>query len=125
MQNGENGYYIEPTVIEVSSNKCELNQEEIFGPVVTIMPFKNDDEVLKMANDVRYGLSASVWTSDLKRSMYFSQHLDAGIIWINTWMQRDLRTPFGGLKESGIGCEGGFEVLRFFMESKNICINYE
>ena len=125
VQNGENGYYIEPTVIEVYSNKCELNQEEIFGPVVTIMPFKNDEEVLKMANDVRYGLSASVWTSDLKRSMYFSQHLDAGIIWINTWMQRDLRTPFGGLKESGIGCEGGFEVLRFFTESKNICINYE
>jgi len=125
VQNGENGYYIEPTVIEVSSNKCELNQEEIFGPVVTIMPFKNDEEVLKMANDIRYGLSASVWTSDLKRSMYFSQHLDAGIIWINTWMQRDLRTPFGGLKESGIGCEGGFEVLRFFTESKNICINYE
>ena len=124
-KNAQNGYYLEPTVIEVSSNECLLNQEEIFGPVVTIMPFNNDSEVLEMANDVKYGLSATVWTNNLKRSMYFSQHLDVGIIWINTWMQRDLRTPFGGQKSSGLGREGGFEVLRFFTETKNVCINYE
>jgi aminomuconate-semialdehyde/2-hydroxymuconate-6-semialdehyde dehydrogenase len=125
IKNGENGYYLEPTVIEVSSNNCLLNQEEIFGPVVTLMPFKNATKVLEIANDVKYGLSATVWTNNLKRSMYFSEHLEAGIIWINTWMQRDLRTPFGGQKASGIGREGGFEVLRFFTEAKNICINYE
>ncbi len=124
-KNAQNGYYLEPTVIEVSSNECLLNQEEIFGPVVTLMPFNNDSEVLEMANDVKYGLSATVWTNNLKRSMYFSQHLDVGIIWINTWMQRDLRTPFGGQKSSGLGREGGFEVLRFFTETKNVCINYE
>ena len=89
------------------------------------MPFKNDIEVLKLANNVKYGLSASVWTSNLKRTMYFSQQLNVGIVWINTWMQRDLRTPFGGVKYSGMGREGGFEVLRFFTESKNICINYK
>jgi aminomuconate-semialdehyde/2-hydroxymuconate-6-semialdehyde dehydrogenase len=125
IKNGEKGYYLEPTVIEVSSNNCLLNQEEIFGPVVTLMPFKNATKVLEIANDVKYGLSATVWTNNLKRSMYFSEHLEAGIIWINTWMQRDLRTPFGGQKASGIGREGGFEVLRFFTEAKNICINYE
>ena len=124
-KNAQNGYYLEPTVIEVSSNECLLNQEEIFGPVVTLMPFNNDSEVLEMANDVKYGLSATVWTNNLKRSMYFSQHLDVGIIWINTWMQRDLRTPFGGQKSSGLGREGGFEILRFFTETKNVCINYE
>ena len=125
IKNGEKGYYLEPTVIEISSNNCLLNQEEIFGPVVTLMPFKNATKVLEIANDVKYGLSATVWTNNLKRSMYFSEHLEAGIIWINTWMQRDLRTPFGGQKASGIGREGGFEVLRFFTEAKNICINYE
>ena len=125
VKNAQNGYYLEPTVIEVASNKCLLNQEEIFGPVVTIMPFNNASEVLEMANDVKYGLSATLWTNNLKRSMYFSQHLEVGIIWINTWMQRDLRTPFGGQKSSGLGREGGFEVLRFFTETKNVCINYE
>lgn len=125
IKNAEKGYYLEPTVIEVLSNNCLLNQEEIFGPVVTLMPFKNATEVLEIANDVKYGLSATVWTNNLKRSMYFSEHLEAGMIWINTWMQRDLRTPFGGQKASGIGREGGFEVLRFFTEAKNICINYE
>jgi aminomuconate-semialdehyde/2-hydroxymuconate-6-semialdehyde dehydrogenase len=125
VKNAQNGYYLEPTVIEVASNECLLNQEEIFGPVVTIMPFNNASEVLEMANDVKYGLSATLWTNNLKRSMYFSQHLEVGIIWINTWMQRDLRTPFGGQKSSGLGREGGFEVLRFFTETKNVCINYE
>jgi len=121
----ENGYYLSPAVIEVDSNKCKLNQEEIFGPVVTLMSFTSDAEVLAMANDVKYGLSATVWTNNLKRSLMFSEKLETGIVWVNTWMQRDLRTPFGGVKSSGVGREGGFEVLRFFTETKNICINYK
>lgn len=120
----ENGYYLEPTVIEVKTNRCKLNQEEIFGPVVTIMPFKTEVEALSMANDVRYGLSATLWTNDLNRTMRLSNHLEAGIIWVNTWLMRDLRTPFGGMKDSGVGREGGFEALRFFTEPKNVCIQY-
>ncbi|MDX6746778.1 aldehyde dehydrogenase [Polaribacter sp. PL03] len=121
----ENGYYLQPTIIEVKSNKCRLNQEEIFGPVVTIMPFKIDEEALQLANDVKYGLSSTLWTNNLKRTMQFSKQLHTGIVWVNTWMLRDLRTPFGGQKASGIGREGGFEALRFFTEPKNICIQYE
>ena len=120
----ERGYYLEPTVIEVNSNSCKLNQEEIFGPVVTIMPFNTEKEVLAMANDVKYGLSATVWTSDLNRTMRVSKQLESGIVWVNTWLMRDLRTPFGGTKASGVGREGGFEALRFFTEPKNICIKY-
>ncbi|QXP79927.1 MULTISPECIES: aldehyde dehydrogenase [Winogradskyella] len=120
----ENGYYLEPTVIEVPNDECRVNQEEIFGPVVTIMPFHTEDEVLKMANKVKYGLSATLWTNDLKRTMKLSNQLQAGIIWVNTWMLRDLRTPFGGTKASGVGREGGFEALRFFTEAKNVCIKY-
>lgn len=124
INNYENGYYFEPTIIEVSSNNCRINQEEIFGPIVTIMPFTTEEEVLQLANDVSYGLSATVWTNNLNRSMNMSKHLQAGIIWINTWMLRDLRTPFGGVKASGVGREGGFEALRFFTEPKNVCIKY-
>jgi aminomuconate-semialdehyde/2-hydroxymuconate-6-semialdehyde dehydrogenase len=120
----ENGYYLEPTVIEVKSDDCRVNQEEIFGPVVTLMPFNSEDEVLQMANKVKYGLSATLWTNNLKRTMRMSSQLEAGIIWVNTWMLRDLRTPFGGIKVSGVGREGGFEVLRFFTEAKNVCIKY-
>jgi aminomuconate-semialdehyde/2-hydroxymuconate-6-semialdehyde dehydrogenase len=121
----ENGYYLQPTIIEVADNKCSLNQEEIFGPVVTIMPFKTDEEALQLANDVKYGLSATLWTNNLNRTMQFSKQLQTGIVWVNTWMLRDLRTPFGGQKDSGVGREGGLEALRFFTESKNICIQYE
>lgn len=124
VEDSEEGYYLQPTIIEVDDNSCILNQEEIFGPVVTIMPFKDENEVLVMANDVSYGLSATLWTNDLKRTMRVSKQLDAGIIWVNTWLLRDLRTPFGGMKNSGVGREGGFEVLRFFTEPKNICIKY-
>lgn len=120
----ENGYYFEPTVIEVSNNNCRVNQEEIFGPIVTIMPFHSEKEVLEMANNSKYGLSATIWTNNLNKAMGLSNKLEAGIIWINTWMLRDLRTPFGGSKSSGIGREGGFEALRFFTEAKNICIKY-
>lgn len=120
----ENGYYLEPTVIEVKTDDCRVNQEEIFGPVVTIMPFNTEAEVLKMANKVKYGLSATVWTNNLKRTMRLSSQLQAGIVWVNTWMMRDLRTPFGGVKASGVGREGGYEALRFFTEPKNVCIKY-
>jgi len=121
----ENGYYLQPTIIEVEDNQCRLNQEEIFGPIVTIMPFDTEEEVLSMANDVSYGLSATLWTSDLNRTMRMSKQIKAGIVWVNTWLLRDLRTPFGGVKNSGVGREGGFEALRFFTEPKNICIKYE
>jgi len=121
----EEGYYLQPTIIEVSDNDCTLNQEEIFGPVVTIMPFETEEEVLEMANDVSYGLSATLWTNDLKRTMRMSKQLQSGIVWVNTWLLRDLRTPFGGVKDSGVGREGGFEALRFFTEPKNICIKYD
>ena len=120
----ENGYYLEPTVIEVQSNSCKLNQEEIFGPVVTIMPFDTEEDVLSYANDVTYGLSATLWTKDIDRTMRMSNTLQAGIVWVNTWMMHDLRTPFGGVKASGVGREGGFEALRFFTEPKNVCIKY-
>ncbi|WP_109851737.1 aldehyde dehydrogenase [Aquimarina sp. AU58] len=120
----EKGYYLQPTIIEINTTDCRLAQEEIFGPVVTIMPFDNDDEALAMANNVRYGLSCTIWTNNLNRSMYLAKHIQAGIVWVNTWMMRDLRTPFGGTKDSGVGREGGFEALRFFTEPKNVCIQY-
>ncbi len=120
----DDGYYMRPTVIEVSSDECRANREEIFGPVVTIMPFRSEEEVLEISNKVDYGLSATIWTNDLKRAMRMSHAIHSGIVWINTWMLRDLRTPFGGVKNSGVGREGGFEVLRFFTEPKNVCIKY-
>ncbi|GHC55952.1 aldehyde dehydrogenase [Ulvibacter litoralis] len=120
----ENGYYLEPTIIEVYDDQCRVNQEEIFGPVVTIMPFETEEEALRMANSVKYGLSATLWTTHLDRTMRLSKQLEAGIVWVNTWLNRDLRTPFGGMKDSGVGREGGFDALRFFTEPKNVCIKY-
>lgn len=117
-----NGYFIEPTIIEGLPHDCRTNQEEIFGPVVTIMPFDTEDEVLAYANSVRYGLSASVWTENLSRAHRVAAKLESGFVWVNSWMLRDLRTLFGGYKDSGIGREGGFETLRFFTEEKNVCI---
>jgi len=124
IQSGEfaNGYYLEPTVIEGLNYDCRTNQEEIFGPVVTLMPFDREDEVLMMANSVEYGLAATVWTENLTRAHRVANALESGIVWINCWLLRDLRTPFGGVKNSGVGREGGFEALRFFTEPKNICI---
>jgi aminomuconate-semialdehyde/2-hydroxymuconate-6-semialdehyde dehydrogenase len=116
------GWFIEPTVIEGLPFDCRTNQEEIFGPVVTIMPFDTEDEVLGYANSVRYGLSATVWTRDLSRAHRVSSKLESGIVWVNCWLLRDLRTPFGGVKDSGVGREGGFEALRFFTEEKNVCL---
>ena len=121
----EQGYYLQPTVIEIQDNQCRINQEEIFGPVVTLMPFKTEAEALKLANDVKYGLSATIWTSNIDRTMRLSKDIQAGIVWVNTWLNRDLRTPFGGVKQSGVGREGGFEALNFFTEAKNVCISYQ
>jgi aminomuconate-semialdehyde/2-hydroxymuconate-6-semialdehyde dehydrogenase len=116
------GWYIAPTVIEGLGADCQTNQEEIFGPVVTIQSFNSDDEALKLANSTRYGLAASLWTTDAERIKWFSQALEVGVVWVNTWMARDLRTPFGGVKESGVGREGGKFALQFFSEIKNVCI---
>ena len=118
----KDGYYIAPTVVEGLSYDCRTNQEEIFGPVVTITPFDTEEEVMMMANSTKYGLATSIWTSNLKRAHRMASNIHAGIIWINCWLLRDLRTPFGGMKESGVGREGGFEALHFFTEAKNVCI---
>ena len=118
------GYFLKPTLIEGLDFQSRTNQEEIFGPVATITPFKTEAEVLKMANSTNYGLSATVWTSNIEKAQRISSGLEAGIVWINTWMNRDLRTPFGGVKESGYGREGGFEALKFFSEVKNVCVQH-
>ena len=117
-----NGYFIEPTVIEGLGPDCKTNQEEIFGPVVTLQSFKTEEEALQLANATSYGLAATVWTQDISKANRVAAKLDSGIIWINCWLLRDLRTPFGGMKNSGVGKEGGWEALRFFTEAKNICI---
>ena len=117
-----NGYFIEPTVIEGLAYDCRTNQEEIFGPVVTMMPFDTEEEALKYANSTQYGLAATIWTENLKRAHRFAAQLHCGIIWINCWLFRDLRTPFGGMKNSGVGREGGFEAMKFFTEEKNVCV---
>lgn len=118
------GYYLRPTVIEGLSFDCRTNQEEIFGPVVTIAPFDTEEEVLMMANSTQYGLAATLWTNDLQRAHRMADHLHSGIVWINSWLVRDLRTPFGGVKASGVGREGGWEALRFFTEPKNVFVKY-
>lgn len=120
----ENGFFVQPTVIEVESNQCRLNQEEVFGPIVTLMPFDTEEQAIELANDVTYGLSSTVWTNQSDRIMRISNQLQAGIVWVNTWLMRDLRTPFGGMKASGVGREGGLDSLRFFTEPKNVCISY-
>jgi aminomuconate-semialdehyde/2-hydroxymuconate-6-semialdehyde dehydrogenase len=120
----DQGYYIEPTIIEGLSYDCRTNQEEIFGPVVTITPFDTEEEALMMANSTEYGLAGTIWTSNLKRAHRVADELQSGIVWVNAWLVRDLRTPFGGVKASGVGREGGWEALRFFTEAKNIFIKY-
>lgn len=118
------GWYIQPTVIEGLSNACKTNQEEIFGPVVTLQAFDTEEEALALANDCGYGLASTVFTTDLNKAHRFAAGIQAGIVWINCWLHRDLRTPFGGVKSSGTGREGGWEAMRFFTEPKNVCIKY-
>jgi aminomuconate-semialdehyde/2-hydroxymuconate-6-semialdehyde dehydrogenase len=117
-----NGYFVEPTIITGLKSECRTNQEEIFGPVVTIMPFENEDEVIDHANSTTYGLSATIWTENLKKAHCVSAKVKSGIIWVNCWLFRDLRTPFGGMKQSGVGREGGWDALKFFTETRNVCI---
>jgi aminomuconate-semialdehyde/2-hydroxymuconate-6-semialdehyde dehydrogenase len=121
----EGGYFVEPTVLTGLGPQCRVNQEEIFGPVVTVTPFEGEDELLAMANGVKYGLSASLWTRDLGRAHRLSEKIEAGTVWVNCWLLRDLRTPFGGTKHSGVGREGGDEALRFFTEPKTVCVKYD
>ena len=118
----EGGFYVAPTVIEGLGPACRTNQEEIFGPVVTLQPFDTEEEALALANDTAYGLAATLWTTDLKRAHRVAAGIESGIVWVNTWLLRDLRTPFGGVKASGLGREGGFDALAFFTEPQNICI---
>lgn len=121
---GLNGYFVEPTLIEGLDENCRTNQEEIFGPVATLIPFETEEEAIELANSTKYGLGASVWTNNQKKAFRVSKAIDSGTVWVNTWMLRDLRVPFGGMKSSGVGREGGFEALTFMTEVKNICMAY-
>ena len=118
------GFFIQPTVFTGLSNESQTNQQEIFGPVVTIQSFEDEDQAIALANGTRYGLSSSIWTSDISRGHRMAARINTGVVWINTWMVRDLRTPFGGMKSSGTGREGGQESLRFFTEPKNVFVKY-
>ena len=118
----KDGYYIQPTIIEGLPFDCDVNQEEIFGPVVSLIPFKTEEEVIEMANSTRYGLSASIFTENISKAHRVAAKIDSGVVWINTWLLRDLRIPFGGMKQSGVGREGGFKSLEFFTEPKNVCV---
>ncbi len=119
-----NGYFIAPTVVEGLGHLCRTNQEEIFGPIVTIQAFDSEEEVLEMANSTSYGLACTIWTENLNKAHRVAAQIKSGIVWINCWLLRDLRTPFGGMKQSGVGREGGWEALRFFTEMKNVCVKF-
>jgi aminomuconate-semialdehyde/2-hydroxymuconate-6-semialdehyde dehydrogenase len=120
----KNGVFVEPTVIAELPPHCRVNQEEIFGPVATVAPFRSESEVIDWANSTPYGLAASLWTRDLARAHRVAERLQSGTVWINCWLLRDLRVPFGGMKQSGVGREGGDEALRFFTEPKTVCVKY-
>jgi aminomuconate-semialdehyde/2-hydroxymuconate-6-semialdehyde dehydrogenase len=118
----QSGYFFQPTVITDLPVSCRVNREEIFGPVITITPFDNEEEVIGYANDTDYGLASSLWTQNLNRAHRVAEKIHTGTVWVNCWLVRDLRVPFGGMKASGVGREGGEEALRFFTEAKNVCI---
>ncbi|MEM9943295.1 MAG: aldehyde dehydrogenase [Planctomycetota bacterium] len=124
VEGSEQGCFIEPTIYEIENHQSRICQEEIFGPVVTLHSFRTEEEALQLANGTPYGLSATLWTTDLDRTMRMTRQIESGVIWVNSWLMRDLRTPFGGMKASGVGREGGFDSLRFFTQSKNVCISY-
>lgn len=118
------GWFMDPVLIEGLNQTCRTNQEEIFGPVATIQSFDTEDEALELANSNNYGLACSIWSNNLGRSHRLASRIDCGIVWVNCWLQRDLRTPFGGMKNSGLGSEGGWEAMRFFTQPRNICIEF-
>lgn len=120
----EEGYFIAPTVIEGLGPAAKTNMEEIFGPVVSLQPFNTMEEALQLANTSDYGLAATIWTENVNKAHTIAAQVESGIIWVNTWLLRDLRTPFGGFKNSGVGREGGLEAMRFFTEPKNVCIAF-
>jgi aminomuconate-semialdehyde/2-hydroxymuconate-6-semialdehyde dehydrogenase len=115
---------MQPTVIEGLPPECETNQEEIFGPVATLLPFEDEADALRIANGTPYGLAATLWSRDIQRCHRIAARLESGLVWVNTWMLRDLRTPMGGVKQSGLGREGGLEAMRFFTEPRNVCVKY-
>lgn len=119
----QDGWFIAPTVIEGLTQNCRTNQEEIFGPVVTIQPFDTEEEAISYANATEYGLAGSLWTQDISRAHRVANKVESGILWVNCWLIRDLRTPFGGMKQSGVGREGGMHALEFFTETKNVCVS--
>jgi aminomuconate-semialdehyde/2-hydroxymuconate-6-semialdehyde dehydrogenase len=114
---------MQPTIIEGLNAQCRTNQEEIFGPVITIQSFETEEEAQQLANSTKYGLAASIWTTNVTVAHRLAGNLQTGIVWVNCWLERDLRTPFGGVKQSGVGREGGWEALRFFTEAQNVCIS--
>ena len=118
------GWFVEPTVIEGLDSNCRTNQEEIFGPVVTLQPFTDEQHAIELANSTEYGLSASIWTADTCTAHSVAEQIESGVIWVNTWLNRDLRTPFGGMKQSGAGREGGMDGIRFWTEPKNVCVSF-
>ena len=120
----QNGYFLQATIVEGLANTASCNQQEIFGPMITLQAFDTDEEALFLANESQYGLASTVWTSNLGRAHRLSENLNTGIVWINCWLLRDLRTPFGGMNHSGVGREGGEEAMRFFTEPKNVCVKY-
>ncbi len=117
------GFFIQPTILEGLDAQCSINQEEIFGPVITLQPFRSETEAVQLANNSSYGLAATIWTENLEQAHRVASRVETGIAWINCWLVRDLRTPFGGVKASGVGREGGFEALRFFTEPQNVCVS--
>ena len=119
------GYYMSPTIIENTSYNDSINQEEVFGPVVTIMRFKSESEVIKMCNSTKFGLSGVIFSNNISKAHRVANKIDSGLIWINSWLLRDLRIPFGGMKHSGLGREGGRQSLDFFTETKNVCVKIE